>query len=239
MAIVGFGVTEFQLVLLRRMADFNPGLVEDAVRELGETRSTMREANRRWQAMVRSATFPRGPGRYTEVLGPPERSLRRQVGDVACTARQWALPLWPDLRFEIMTAPGGGAVWNEWLVRAPDVPAPVLRCATDLRPWTCVVADVGVSFPDARPREGSAPTRLQLDFTAPETPPGAPDAPAPDAPAGGAPVSGAPGAGAPASGEPRSWTADFTWGLLQELRPRRTPGPGLDPSTGFSPRPAP
>ena len=44
----------FALVLLRRMADHQPGLVEDALRELGFGRSVMREANRRWQAMRRS-----------------------------------------------------------------------------------------------------------------------------------------------------------------------------------------
>jgi hypothetical protein len=192
MAINGFGVTEFQLVLLRRMADHHPELVEDAVRRLGATRASMREANKRWQAMVRAPRFPRGAARYAAVLGPAELSLPRRIGDLACVARQWALPLWPELRFEILLGPAGiGApLLNEWLVRAAGAPAPVLRTRADLAPWGCVVGDVGAAFPGAVPREGSAPTRFQLDFEAPD-----------------------------ADGRVRAWTADFTWGLLQEVRP--------------------
>ncbi|MYZ40380.1 hypothetical protein GT002_36095, partial [Streptomyces sp. SID4917] len=54
-----FGPLEFQLVLLRRMADHQPELVDDARRELGVSLAEMREANRRWQAMVRA---PRARG---------------------------------------------------------------------------------------------------------------------------------------------------------------------------------
>ncbi|WP_369182428.1 hypothetical protein [Streptomyces sp. Y1] len=191
MAIDGFGVTEFQLVLLRRMADFRPELVEEAVRRLGATRAGMREANRRWQAMVRSSRFPRGGGRYAVVLGAAERSAARRVGDLECVARQWALPLWPQLRFEVLLGPAeiGAPVLNAWLVRAEGVPAPVLRTVADLVPWGCVVGDVGAAFPGAVPREGSAPTRFRLDFAAPDV-----------------------------DGRVRSWAADFTWGLLQEVR---------------------
>ncbi|MBC3839194.1 hypothetical protein GXW82_00250 [Streptacidiphilus sp. 4-A2] len=191
MAIRGFGTTEFQLMLLRRMADYCPELVEQAVRALGSSRAEMREANKRWQAMVRSPRFPGGARRYTEVLGPPEAVLQRRFGDLACAARQWPLPLWPQLRFEVLAGPGDGAdrVWNEWLVRAPGTPPPVLRTSADLTPWSCVVSDVGAAFPPAVPREGSAPTRWQLDFTAPDE-----------------------------SGVARACTADFTWGLLQEVR---------------------
>ncbi|MER8101278.1 hypothetical protein [Kitasatospora sp. NPDC094016] len=192
MAIHGFGATEFQLVLLRRMADFNPELVEQAVRRLGATRAAMREVNKRWQAMVRSPRFPRGADRCAAVLGPPQAVVPRRIGDLACTARQWALPLWPELRFESLLGPAqaGRPLLNEWLVRGPDAPAPGLRTLADLTPWSCVVADLGAAFPPARPREGSAPTRFQLDFTAPD-----------------------------ADGRARPCTADFTWGLLQEVRP--------------------
>ncbi|GAA2269374.1 MULTISPECIES: hypothetical protein [Kitasatospora] len=191
MSVHGFSTTEFQLVLLRRMADFNPELVEEAVRRLGSSRAVMREANKRWQAMIRSPRFPHGASRYRAVLGPPQAVLPRRIGDLVCTAQQWALPLWPELRFEILVGPAdsGGPVWNEWLVRATDSPPPVLRTLADLRPWSCVVSDVAAAFPPAVPREGSAPTRWQLDFTAPGT-----------------------------AGEPRACTADFTWGLLQEVR---------------------
>ncbi len=202
MAINGFGVGEFQLVLLRRMADFRPVLVEDAVRRLGADRASMREANKRWQAMVRSPRFPRGGARYTAVLGPAEASVPRRIGDLACTARQWELPLWPELRFEILLGPVeiGAPVLNEWLVRAEGRPGPELRTAADLAPWSCVVGDVGAAFPPAVPREGSAPTRFQLDFDAPD-----------------------------GDGRVRPWTADFTWGLLQEVRPAVGRGPETQP----------
>ncbi|MFI5647376.1 hypothetical protein [Kitasatospora sp. NPDC051705] len=192
MAIHGFGPTEFQLVLLRRMADFNPDLVEAAVRRLAASRPAMREANKRWQAMLRSPRSPRGADRCAAVLGPPEATVPRRIGDLACTARQWPLPLWPDLRFESLVGPAdaGRPLLNEWLVRAPGAPAPRPATLADLTPWSCVVADLGAAFPPARPREGSAPTRFRLDFTAPD-----------------------------ADGRARSCTADFTWGLLQEVRP--------------------
>ncbi|MZD52900.1 hypothetical protein GTX07_03460, partial [Streptomyces sp. SID5606] len=67
-----FGPLDFQLVLLRRMADHQPGLVEDARHELGASIADMREANRRWQAMVRSARSRGALSRYRSVLGPPE-----------------------------------------------------------------------------------------------------------------------------------------------------------------------
>ncbi|MFF3326779.1 hypothetical protein [Streptomyces sp. NPDC002889] len=160
-----FGPLEFQLVLLRRMADFQPGPAEDARRELGVSLADQREANRRWQRMLRS---PRGRGalsRYRSVLGEPEQVVRRRIGDLECDALHWRLPLWPDLRFEVLAAPDSGAVWNEWLVRAPGAPAPELRTADDLRPWSCTVDEVAAAFPPARPMEGSAPTRWRLAFT--------------------------------------------------------------------------
>ncbi|NEC82175.1 hypothetical protein G3I38_23760, partial [Streptomyces sp. SID7958] len=133
-----FTPLDFQLVLLRRMADHNPGPVEDARRELGASLADMREANRRWQAMLRSPRPRPALSRYRSVLGAPESRTPRRIGDLDCEAWQWPLPLWPDLRFEVLTAPGGG-VWTEWLVRAPGVPPPVLRTVADLTPWSCTV----------------------------------------------------------------------------------------------------
>ncbi|MEV8310387.1 hypothetical protein AB0P36_24300 [Streptomyces flavidovirens] len=161
-----FGPLDFQLVLLRRMADHQPGLVEDARHELGVTLAEMREANRRWQAMVRSPRARGSAARYRSVLGPPETSVRRRIGDLECDALAWPVPLWPGLRFEVLTAPGG-AVWNEWLVRAPGAPGPQLRTAGDLRPWSCTVDEVARAFPPARPMEGTAPTRWRLGLTLP------------------------------------------------------------------------
>jgi hypothetical protein len=176
---------DFQLVLLRRMADHNPGLVEDARRELGVPLARMREANKRWQAMVRSPRSRSAAGRYRSVLGPPESTAARRIGDLDCEAWLWPLPLWPDLRFEVLLAPNG-AVWNEWLVRAPGAPSPALRTLEDLTPWSCTVDEAARAFAPARPLEGTAPTRWGLAFTAPD-----------------------------AGGVGRRVVAEFTWGLLQ------------------------
>jgi hypothetical protein len=157
---------DFQLVLLRRMADHQPELVEDARRALGASIAEMREANRRWQAMARSPRSRGAAQRYRSVLGTPEAVVRRTIGDLECEALLWPVPLWPDLRFEVLTAPGG-AVWNEWLVRAPGAPGPVLRTADDLTPWSCTVDEVARAFAPVRPMEGTAPTRWRLGFTPP------------------------------------------------------------------------
>jgi hypothetical protein len=185
------GPLDFQLVLLRRMADFQPVLVEEALRELGADRARMREANRRWQAMVRSPR--RGGasalGHYRALLGPPEATAARRVGDLDCEAHRWPVPLWPGLRFEALTAPDG-TVWHEALTRAPGAAGPRLRTVEDLTPWTCTMDEAAHAFPPARPLEGSAPTRWTLAVTAPD-----------------------------ASGERRPVVAEFSWGLLQRLLP--------------------
>ncbi|MGP4088734.1 hypothetical protein [Streptomyces sp. KR55] len=182
-----FTPLDFQLVLLRRMADHNPGLVEDARRELGVSLAQMREANKRWQAMLRSPRSRSAASRYRSVLGPPESTIPRRIGDLDCEAWQWPVPLWPDLRFEVLVAPNG-VVWNEWLVRAPGAEAPTLRTIDDLTPWSCTVDEAARAFAPARPLEGTAPTRWGLAFVAPD-----------------------------AQGERHEVVAEFTWGLLQRL----------------------
>ncbi|MFF8353811.1 hypothetical protein ACF063_10200 [Streptomyces chartreusis] len=182
-----FTVADFQLVLLRRMADHNPDLVEDARRELGVSLAGMREANKRWQAMVRSPRARAAASRYRSVLGAPESVVTRKVGDLECEAWLWPLPLWPDLRFEVLLAPNG-AVWNEWLVRAPGAAAPPLRTLADLTPWSCTVDEAARAFAPARPLEGTAPTRWGLAFAAPDE-----------------------------AGVRREVVAEFTWGLLQRV----------------------
>ncbi|MBD0417662.1 hypothetical protein H0H10_00405 [Streptomyces sp. TRM S81-3] len=180
-----FTPLDFQLVLLRRMADHNPDLVEDARRTLGASITDMREANRRWQAMIRSPRARSAASRYRSVLGEPESVAPRRIGDLECEARQWRVPLWPDLRFEVLVA-ANGAVWNEWLVRAPGAQGPELRTLDDLAPWSCTVDEAARAFAPARPLQGSAPTRWGLAFTAPD-----------------------------ADGVRREVVAEFTWGLLQ------------------------
>ncbi|WP_046729091.1 hypothetical protein [Streptomyces humi] len=157
---------DFQLVLLRRMADHNPDLVDDARRELGASLADMRETNKRWQAMVRSPRSRSAAARYRSVLGPPEWETKRAVGDLECAVWQWPLALWPTLRFEVLVG-SGGAVWNEWLVRAPGAPAPTLETYADLTPWSCTIDEAARAFAPARPLEGTAPTRWGLALTLP------------------------------------------------------------------------
>ncbi|MFJ5835751.1 hypothetical protein ACIQGO_03005 [Streptomyces shenzhenensis] len=182
-----FTPLDFQLVLLRRMADHNPDLVEDARRALGVSIADMREANKRWQAMVRSPRPRPAASRYRSVLGAPESEGRRTIGELECAVWQWPVPLWPDLRFEVLVG-ATGAVWNEWLVRAPGAPAPRLAALEDLTPWSCTVDEAARAFAPARPLEGTAPTRWGLAFAAPD-----------------------------ASGVRRGVVAEFTWGLLQRV----------------------
>ena len=194
-----FTPLDFQLVLLRRMADHNTDLVEDARRALGASAAQMREANRRWQAMRHAprrrgaAPVPRSRRRSSggtlirSVLGPPESVTPRRIGDLSCEALRWPVPLWPDLRFEVLVAPSG-ATWNEWLVRAPGARGPALRTAADLTPWSCTVDEAARAFAPARPLEGTAPTRWGLAFAAPD-----------------------------GSGVRREYVAEFTYGLLQRV----------------------
>ncbi|MEU6222950.1 hypothetical protein [Streptomyces sp. NPDC047042] len=188
--VLMFTVLDFQLVLLRRMADHNPDLVEDARHELGVSIADMREANKRWQAMLRSPRARAAASRYRSVLGTPESVTPRKIGDLECEAWLWPVPLWPDLRFEVLVAPNGVA-WNEWLVRAPGAPAPDLRTSADLRPWSCTVDEVARAFAPARPLEGTAPTRWGLAFDAPDE-----------------------------AGTRQECAAEFTWGLLQRVAVR-------------------
>ncbi|MFD8989098.1 hypothetical protein ACFVZ4_13700 [Streptomyces goshikiensis] len=160
-----FGPGSFQLVLLRRMADFRPELAEAARLRLGASLAEQREANKRWQAMVRSPRSRGALARYRSVLGPPESVSARTIGDLECEALLWPVPLWPDLRFEALAGPDG-AVWNEWLVRAPGAPGPVLEGLQDLRPWSATVDEVARAFAPVRPMEGTAPTRWRLAFAA-------------------------------------------------------------------------
>jgi hypothetical protein len=171
-------------MLLRRMADYQPGLVEDKLRDLGFARSEARAAHRRWQEIVRSRSFPAGMARYRIVLGRPARAFQRPVGDLSCAVTQWELELWPGLWFETIAVPGG-AVVQEWLVRAGDCAGPELATVADLRPWGCVVAEVERAFGAVRHSGDDAPTRWSTEFTA-----------------GGA-------------GRARRYLARFTWGLLQ------------------------
>lgn len=160
MAVPSVPVTraEFPLVLLRRMADYQPLLVERARTELGYDVTEMRAVNATWQRMLRSRSS-RGPlGQLHSVLGRPEQIVQRKVGDAQCRCEQWELPLWPELRFEAFIGPGD-ILLKEHLVRAPDSPRPEPKSLEDLTPWSCVLGDVAIALGPMRQLEGSAPTR--------------------------------------------------------------------------------
>lgn len=189
---------EFQLVLLRRMADYQPIMVEDARRGLGASTTDMRAANAWWQRFLRSPGAPRGVGRHVAVLGPArvgERRLGPDPDAPRCRLHRWELPLWPGLRFEVMTGPDG-VVWQEWLVReraAGDPPVLSAGAATPaarLRPWQVVVADVEHAYAPVRHRTPDPPSRWATEFRAPD-----------------------------GSGEPGLFVARFVWGLLQVVEP--------------------
>jgi hypothetical protein len=161
-----FGVVEFQLVLLRRMADCQPDLVARARASLGATVTEMREANAHWQRMTRSRNFRGGLRTLRGVLGEPAAESRRRVGETVYVAAQWDLPLWPGLRYEALAGPDGTIV-NTMIVRGPGAPPPLLRLS-DVTPWSCVIGDVERAFAPVRHREGSAPSRWTVLFTAPD-----------------------------------------------------------------------
>ncbi|HET9173087.1 MAG TPA: hypothetical protein VFN97_26905 [Actinospica sp.] len=151
---------EFPLVLLRRMADYQPQLVEDARIRLGYDVSEMRAVNATWQRMLRSR-HTRGPlAQLHSVLGRPVAVVERKVGDAPCRCEQWEVPesVWPGLRFEAFVGPGD-MLLKEHLVRAPGTQRPGLRQLSDLAPWSCVLGDVATAFGRLRQLEGSAPTR--------------------------------------------------------------------------------
>jgi hypothetical protein len=156
----GFARREFQLMLLRRMADFQPLLVEDAHTELGATRAQYLAAHHRWQSMLRSRSAPQGLELYEAVLGPPDGERKDPFGDITLTALSWRIgALWPDLRYELLLGDAGG-VLNGWLVRPAESPVPELGSdPARLKPWSCVVSDAVITIPGARQSNPEIPSR--------------------------------------------------------------------------------
>ncbi|MGH6656607.1 MAG: hypothetical protein ACRDVE_15555 [Actinocrinis sp.] len=180
---------EFQLVLLRRMADYQPELVEKARGELGASVTEMREVNAHWQRMQRSRGYRSGLPALRAFLGEPAAQLPRRIGDLSCRATQWKLSLWPDLRYEALSLLPAGQLLAEMLVRDPDAPEPGLEGIGDLTPWSCVIGDVERAFAPVQHREGSAPSRWTTMFTVPGE-----------------------------NGAPVRAVAEFVYGLLQTVR---------------------
>ena len=180
-------VREYQLVLLRRMADYRPELVEQARRRLDASVMEMREVNAHWQRMQRSRSYRGGLAALRGFLGAPVAEHEQRIGDVTCLVTRWKLPLWPDLLYEALTGVGGFML-AEQLVRDPASKAPRLERIDDLAPWSCVIADVERAFGPVRHRDGSAPSRWTTDFIAPDE-----------------------------DGKPVAASAEFVWGLLQTV----------------------
>jgi hypothetical protein len=157
----GFARREFQLMLLRRMADFQPELVARAFAKAGATRAEYLAAHNRWVSLLRSPTAPQGLALYGAVLGPPDAEREEEaVGDLTLMRLTWPLGgLWPDLRWELMVG-AGGEVLNGWLVRAPDSAVPPLD---RLDPWSCVVGDVLARYPTAQQADPGVPSRWLID----------------------------------------------------------------------------
>jgi hypothetical protein len=156
----GFARREFQLMLLRRMADFQPELVSAARAELGVTLAQYMAAHNRWQSMLKSARAPRGLGLYLATLGPPEEEREVCFGDVTVTQCAWRLPgIWPDLRWQV-TVGVGNVVLHGWLVRADgSAQVPQLPRPERLAPWSCVVGDVMTRYPCASQQDPDIPSQ--------------------------------------------------------------------------------
>jgi hypothetical protein len=155
----GLARREFCLVLLRRMADVRPDLVAEALPRLGADRAQARAAHRRWQALHHAPRAPRGLALRTAVLGPAEEVLDRRFGDLDVQVRRWPLPLWPHLRWQVLSGPGG-SVLEEHLVRAPGSPVP-RAAAGRLRVWEHVLDDV-VGLPGAVGVDPGVVTRWEI-----------------------------------------------------------------------------
>jgi hypothetical protein len=136
-------------MLLRRMADFQPELVEAAYAEMGATKRQYLGAHNRWQSMLISRRAPKELALYQAVLGPGDVQRDITVGDLILTAYGWRLPaLWPDLMWETVTDAGGFVLNGALVRRDPERPAE-LPALDRLAPWSCVIDDAA-RLPDAR-----------------------------------------------------------------------------------------
>jgi hypothetical protein len=159
--VQGLARREFCLVLLRRMADVRPDLVAEALPRVGADRAAAHAAHTRWQALQHSPRGPRGLALRTAVLGPPEARQDRWFGDLPVQIRRWPLPLWPELRWEVLSGPGG-SVLHEQLVRALGSRVPPASSG-DLRVWEHVLDDV-VGLPGARSVDPGVVTRWEVEL---------------------------------------------------------------------------
>jgi hypothetical protein len=155
----GLARREFCLVLLRRMADLRPDLVAEALPRIGADRAEAHAAHTRWQALQHAPRGPRGLALRTAVLGPPEDREDREFGDLPVQVRRWPVPLWPQLRWQVVSGPGG-AVLHEHLVRAPGSAVPAAGDG-ELLVWQHVLDDV-VGLPGAESVDPGVVTRWEV-----------------------------------------------------------------------------
>jgi len=155
-----FGPWEFQLMLLRRMADLQPALVTAALTEMGATRAQQRAAHHRWQQLLRSARFDHGITGVRAALGPPESDVEHDTSYGPVREQRWRLPyLWPELRWCVLSGLDGTVLTSE-LVRV-QAREPTLPSASALpAPWSLVVADTAANL--AHHRDDTITSRTVL-----------------------------------------------------------------------------
>lgn len=142
-----FTELEMHLVLLRRMADLQAPLVDDALRRLDSSRTEMREANRRWNAAGFGRPGPLRHSRFARALGPPVLDHEVALAHAGMLRSAWPMRLWPDLWLQVVVD-DQDVVWHTGLIRAVGAPAPALRDVTDAEPWWCVLAECVAAFGD-------------------------------------------------------------------------------------------
>lgn len=160
----GFARLELQLALLTRMRDYQPGLVEDAIRAAGVTPADQRAAHRRWQAMRRSGRMPPGAAGYEAILGAAGDARTVSRGGFDCRVRRWSVPeIWPGLAWEVMTDASDLDIVNQWLVRETQQGVTV---ADRLQPWSCVASEVIAA--GGQPADSQVPSRFHVVVDQPE-----------------------------------------------------------------------
>jgi hypothetical protein len=184
-----FTEREVQLVLLRRMADLQAPLVEEALRRLGSSRSELREANRRWNAVAFGRPGPLRHSRFARALGRPAVDREPAPGAAGLRRSCWPLALWPGLWLQVLVDPRD-VVEHVALVRAVGAERPVLRRATDAAPWTCVLAECIAAFEDVTFHDVGLTGHEAITCTAPG-----------------------------ADGRPARWLVRSVWGLVQRVEP--------------------
>ncbi len=133
------------------MRPYAPERVRAVLEALGVTPEQAAAAEDRWFGGNRpenSGNARKEPtwsiANLQRVLGPPvveEPSDRLRAGG---RLARWAMPLWPDLQFEVLEAPSGW-LWGS-LMQAPGVPRPAPGTVEDLTPWSCTLRELWGRF---------------------------------------------------------------------------------------------